>query len=72
MKTWFSTVTSCGSERNNSCAGPRRLSFLHRPGIRVSNPLGLEWEWVGLKREIMDLLLMKADRVSELVEKYKM
>lgn len=40
--------------------------------FRVSNPLGLEWEWVGLKREIMDLLLMKADQESELVEKYKM
>ena len=43
VKTWFSTVTSCGSERNNSYADPRRLScFLQQQAFRVSNPLGLE------------------------------
>lgn len=33
----------CGSERNNSYAGPRRLScFLQQQAFRVSKPLGLE------------------------------
>lgn len=73
MKTWFSTVTSCGSERNNSYADPRRLScFLQQQAFRVSKPLGLERERVGLKRKIMDLLLMKAGEANESVEKYKM
>lgn len=73
MKTWFSAVTSCGSERNNSCADPRRLScVLQQQAFRVSKPLGLERERAGLKRKIMDLPLMKAGEANESVEKYKM
>ena len=73
MKTRFSTVTSCGNERNNICSDARRLScFFQQQAFRVSKPLGLERERVGLKREIMDLLLMKAGGENESVEKYKM
>lgn len=70
---WFLAVTSCGSERNNSCVRQGTLLVFISQAFYMNKPLGSEREKVGQKREIINCLLIKPGRWKEIHSgKYKM
>lgn len=74
FESWFSAVTSCDSERNNSCVRQGTfLVFTISQAFCMNKPLGSERERVGQKREIINLLLIKPGRWKEIHSgKYEM